>query len=89
MGGFEFDLYGSRYGPVMGCCGHANEPLSLCSLLKYCNYLYNKIHKANKIRGVISSSVYVDPSSGQPFLLAYKTVNSQFIEFLGEWHFLY
>jgi hypothetical protein len=43
----------------MGCCEHANKPVSLCSLLIYCNHLYNKIQKANEICAVISSSVYV------------------------------
>jgi hypothetical protein len=39
--------------------------------------------------GVIPSSVHVDPSSGQPFLHAYKDLKSQFIEFQGEWCFLH
>jgi hypothetical protein len=57
---------------VIGCCEDTNEPPSLCSLLK-CSHLYNKILKVKEICGVISSSVYVGPSSVKSFLHAYDS----------------
>jgi hypothetical protein len=33
MGGFGFNLYGSRYGPVVGCCEHANEFMQSVKIL--------------------------------------------------------
>jgi hypothetical protein len=64
MGGFGFNIYGWTSDGLLWTC---YECMSLCSLLKYCNHLYIKIHKANKMCGVIPSSVHVDSCSGQPF----------------------